>query len=284
MSTRASLYYIGRLNLISAYRDDKKTFLLRGLRSSVALPVKTYAYGFFKVEEVQYDIEDYISGFLVKYRPSEPSEVVDTDTREIEDQEFRDRVRAKSRFFLHVKTGIIAYQVFGEFSEKVFKKNFCDLLEQAYDNFFVNVEIQTINQEVSFFESLKRLDTISKVSIYLHPSNPSNREIWRRQDERLQELKIESYKEEYKFKSSSNGTAAKDDEEISSKLHMASDGYGKARIIGKVDGETKVVSTGDNPVVCNVETDDEEEPSTQDIMAQIVPTFKSIFRRMKDAL
>lgn len=284
MPTHTSLYYVGRLNLVSAYHDEKKTFLLNGLNSHTALPVKTYEYGFFTVEEVQYDGEEYLSGFLVKYRPSEPTEVVDTATREIEDSEFRDKVRAKSRFFLHIKTGIIIYQVFGEFNERSFKKNFCDLLERAYDNFFVQAEIQTINEEVSFFESVDRLDAISKVIIYLHPSNPSSREIWRKQDERLQDLKIESYTEIYKFKSSSNGAIAKEDQEIGSKLHMASDGYGKAKIIGKVDGETKVVSTGDNPVVCSVETEADEEPSARDIMAQVIPTFKSIFKRMKDAL
>lgn len=220
----------------------------------------------------------------MKFRPSEPSEVVDVEARAIEGQEFRDRVRAKSRFFLHVKSGIIAYQAFKEVTDKVFKKTFCELLEKAYDNLFVDAEIQTINHEVSFFDSLERLESISKVTVYLHPSNPSNREIWRRQDERFHELELQTYKEEYRIKENSNGNRAKNDEEIRSKLHMASDGYGEATIVGKFQGETQEISTGDNPVRCNVEVDDEEEPSPKKIMAQIVPTFKSIFKRMKDVL
>ncbi len=284
MAALGSTYYLGRLNIISAHSDGKKAFLLQGLTAPVTLPAKTYEYGFFKIEEVYHEDEEYFSRLLVKYRPSEPSEVVDTDTRAIEGQEFRNQVRAKSRFFLHIKSGIIAYQVFGEITEKGFKKTFCNLLERAYDNLFIDAEIQTINHEVSFFDSLERLESISNVTIYLHPSNPSNRDIWRRQDERFHELELQTYKEEYKIKSHSNGSRAREDEEIKSKLHMASDGYGKATITGKFQGETQTITTGDNPVTCNVEIDSDEEPSTQKIMSQIIPTFKSIFKRMKDVL
>lgn len=284
MSTRVSTYYIGRLNIISAYSDDKEVFLTKGLRSEIHLPAQTYAWGFFEVDRLVREEEVYLHGFLVKYRPSESTEVVDISTREIEPSEFNDKVKAKSRFFLNVKSGILAYQILGDITDKVFRRSFCDLLHRAYDDFFVDFDIQTINKNVSFFESISSLDSISKITISLHPSNPSNRKIWQKQDERLKALNIKTQTDIIRLKSDVSASKITDDEEINSKLHMASDGYGKARITGKFANEEKVVSTGDNPITCKVELEAEKVDSISDIVAQIIPTFKIIFNRMKDAL
>ena len=284
MSIRVSTYYIGRLNIISAYSDDKEVFLTQGLTSQAHLPTKSYAWGFFEVDRLVREEEVYLHGFLVKYRPSESTEVVDISTREIEPSEFNDKVKVKSRFFLNVKSGILAYQILGDITDNVFRRSFCDLLRRAYDNFLVDVDIQTINHNVSFFESIRSLDSISKITISLHPSNPSNRKIWQKQDERLKALNIKTQTDIIRLKSDILVSKITSDEEINSKLHMASDGYGKARITGKSANEEKVVSTGDNPIKCKVELEAEKADSISDIAAQIMPTFKSIFNRMKDAL
>ncbi len=259
-------------------------FLTQGLTSEAHLPTQAYAWGFFEVKRLVCEEEVYLYGFLVKYRPLESTEVVDISTREIEPSEFNDKVKVKSLFFLNVKSGILAYQVHGDIKDNVFRKNFCDLLRRAYDDFLVDVDMQTINQEVSFFDSISSLDSISKITISLHPSNPSSRRIWQKQDERLQALNIKTQTDIIRLKSDVLVSKITSDEEINSKLHMASDGYGKARITGKSANEEKVVSTGDNPIKCKVELEVEKVDSISDIMAQIMPTFRSIFNRMKDAL
>jgi len=280
MTSRDSKYYFGRLNIISAYEEEKKSFLERGLNSGVLIPERNYTWGFFEVESVLEE-GDFLSGFLVKYRPLDPEQFVNIETREIEEQDIRNRIRAKSRFFLHVTTGIIAYQSVTEINEKSFRENFAKLLEASYDNLFIDAEIQSINQEESFFESIKRFDSVAKVSIYLHPSNPSSRNLWKRVDERFKNLGLESYTEIYKLKEDRRNLDIEGDEEINSKLHMASDGYGKAKVRGKKDGEYETITTGDNPIEAEVENSVENAEPPQEILKQILPTFRSLFNRFR---
>ena len=280
MTSRDSKYYFGRLNIISAYEEEKKSFLERGLNSGVLISERNYTWGFFEVESVLEE-GDFLSGFLVKYRPLDPEQFVNIETREIEEQEIRNRIRAKSRFFLHVTTGIIAYQSVTEINEKSFRENFAKLLEASYDNLFIDAEIQSINQEESFFESIKRFDSVAKVSIYLHPSNPSSRNLWKRVDERFKNLGLESYTEIYKLKEDRRNLDIEGDEEINSKLHMASDGYGKAKVRGKKDGEYETITTGDNPIEAEVENSVENAEPPQEILKQILPTFRSLFNRFR---
>lgn len=288
MSTQINKYYVGRLNVISAYPGEKVNFLLNGLSTSTVLTARAYSYVFLESERVEYaglaenSTEDYLSGLLVKYRPTEDGETVDWSTHEIEDQEVRDRVRCKSRFIIHVKTGIIAYHVVADFTEDHFKKQFCKLFEQAHQDFFVDADIQTINHEVSFLASLEQFDSIKKVQIYLHPSNPSNRSIWQKQDERLKQLQAEKYTEIYKLCETARASSIREDEEIKSKLHMAMDGYGKAKVTGTRDGDKKTLSTGDNPITCDVEVEATESDNSRAIISKLAPTFRSLFKRMKD--
>ncbi|NJR54409.1 MAG: hypothetical protein HC768_07210 [Acaryochloris sp. CRU_2_0] len=236
--------------------------------------------GIFEIESVV-EQDDYLSGFLVKYRPLDPEQFVNTETREIEEQEIRNRITAKLRFFLHIRTGIIAYQVVSQINEKSFRENFAKLLEASYNNLFIDAEVQAINQEESFFEAVKSFDSIAKVSIYLHPSNPSSRDIWKRVDERFKNLGLESYTEVYKLKADRSNLDIEGDEEINSKLHMASDGYGKAKVRGKKDGEYETVTTGDNPIEAEVENSVENTERPQEILKQILPTFRSLFNRIR---
>ncbi|NJK29588.1 MAG: hypothetical protein HC851_07745 [Acaryochloris sp. RU_4_1] len=280
MPSRDSKYYFGRLNIVSAYEEEKKQFLEHGLNSGVLISERNYTWGFFEIESVV-EQDDYLSGFLVKYRPLDPEQFVNTETREIEEQEIRNRITAKLRFFLHIRTGIIAYQVVSQINEKSFRENFAKLLEASYNNLFIDAEVQAINQEESFFEAVKSFDSIAKVSIYLHPSNPSSRDIWKRVDERFKNLGLESYTEVYKLKADRSNLDIEGDEEINSKLHMASDGYGKAKVRGKKDGEYETVTTGDNPIEAEVENSVENTERPQEILKQILPTFRSLFNRIR---
>ncbi|WP_238393145.1 hypothetical protein [Myxacorys almedinensis] len=63
MSSRDSKYYFGRLNIISAYDEEKKVFLERGLDSGVLTSAGSYNWGFFEVGSI-IEGDDYLSGFL----------------------------------------------------------------------------------------------------------------------------------------------------------------------------------------------------------------------------
>lgn len=68
---------------------------------------------------------------------------------------------------------------------------------------------------------------------------------------------------------------------------MASDGYGKARVSGMRGGDYGTVTTGDMPITVDVEYEIINDtrsiaPNLTDLVSQIIPTFRSLFRRVKD--
>jgi hypothetical protein len=62
-----SVYYFGRLNIIAEY-DNKRVFLLRGLRSKEALEKRNLAWDFLDIgETTNEDFGPFIYGFLVNW-------------------------------------------------------------------------------------------------------------------------------------------------------------------------------------------------------------------------
>lgn len=276
MANRPIKYYFGRLNLIANY-TDKREFILVGLRSPKFVEHRGYKWGFFEASELQTEFGPFLHGYLVKYKPETDEEVAVPETRKLSDEAIANRVTAKSRFFLHVESGLIAYHPVGnQIESRTFCKRFVKLFENAFNNFFVNAEIQAIEEQYKIFEAIKKFKSISKVVIYLHPSNPSNSERWERVDKRLKTLGASSYHEQYEGKPKGYGLDIVEDEELTSKIFMADDGYGKADVTGEMDGEVRTISTKDNPITA-LAPNDEEPPET--VIDRLSSTIKSIFSR-----
>lgn len=278
MGKKPVRYYFGRLNLIATFKDKKK-FLLTGLTKSLILEKRKGSnWGFFDVSELQSERGSFLHGFLVKYKSAKEEEVADPATHRLGDEQAKNRVIAKARFFLHVETGIIAYHPVGyEISTKIFCERFPEILVEAHDRFFVSAEIQAIEERFKIFEVLKKFKRISKLSIYLHPSNPSNSDRWEKIDKRLKKLEVASYKEEWEEKPQSDGLKnVVDDEDLTAKIAMADDGYGKADISGEIDGQKKTISTSDNPITTQAPSDDQPADT---ILTHLGKTIGEIFER-----
>jgi len=254
MAQREVQYYFGRLNVISA-RTDKTSLISAGLvadgaRAQATVTHRGLNWGFFQVETIQSSLGEFAHGFLVKFKPRTAEEIAIPETREIDDRMIENRIRAKARFFIHLPSHIIAYHPFGrEISRRVFASRFKELFERNLDDFFVEAEIFPIDEQRQISEAIGGLQRISRCRLYLHPSNPSNRQVWKGVDERLRRLEVASYREEYEAEPNSNGLAIAEDEEITSKIAMAEDGYGTAYIVGEVNGKKRTVSTQNAPVI-----------------------------------
>ncbi len=278
MGKKPIRYYFGRLNLIATFKDKKK-FLLDGLTKQLILEKRRGSnWGFFDVSEMQTQRGPFLHGFLVKYKPASEEEVANPVTHRLGDEEAKNRVIAKARFFLHVESGIIAYHPVGyQIDNEIFCERFPEILMEAHDGFFVNAEIQAIEERFKIFDALKKFKNISKVAIYLHPSNPSNSDRWERTDKRLKKMEAASYREEWESKPLGGGLKdVAEDEDLTAKIAMADDGYGKADITGEIDGEKKTISTRDNPITTQAPSDD-HPPET--ILEQLSRTLDSIFAR-----
>ena len=276
MSKRKIRYYFGRLNIIAVF-DDKRNFLLKALKTKSVLEFKNSIWGYFEISEIETDYGSFLSGYLVKYKPEFSEEVANPNTHSIEDQEVNNFIVAKSRFFLHIKSGIIIYHPVGNIiSRETFTERFCKLFEHSLENMFVNAQIQSIEEEYRIFDVIRSFEKIQRLHISLHPSNPSNRERWKRTDERLKQLGASSYYEHYEVDPDIGNLDIVDDEDINSKITMADDGYGRADITGIFDGEVKTISTSDNPI-CSQGLNDEVSP--KDVLNYLSEKIKMIFNR-----
>lgn len=279
MSKREVKYYFGRLNLMAQYETDKEEFIINGLTKGVEINIRDYKWGFYDIEKIKSDIGIFISGYLVKYNPKRDEEVVNSDMHKLTLEEIRDSVKAKSRFLLHAKSGVIAFHpIANQIEIEQFINNYVEIFMKAYDNFFVNAEIQIISDRFKILEVLKDFSKIYKINIILHPSNPSLSEDWKEIDKRMKELDISKYQEQYDVKQDKSGDNLRNDKNMRAKLTMAEDGYGKGEVTGELNDEIKTISTKDNPVIDFAPGDNSESSSVLD---SLMITILNIFKRFE---
>lgn len=268
-------FYFGRLNLIATY-TDKHQFLLRTLKRDIEITKRDFEWGFFNVKDIIFNNTPFITGYLVKYKFLKEEDIVDEKNRLLTTTSISNRAVAASPFFLHPKTGILAFHPIAfNIGHNQFRHVFAELIMAANDFLMVDAEIQFIDEEVEIFKAIKSFDKITALIIDLHPSNPSNRERWKTTDERLQKMKAEKYRQQY---SSKNGLKIDEDDEAFGDILMAGDGYGKADLYGEKDGRQHQASTERIPI----KTKGVKSPDFNTSIGSVINKFKEIWNRMSD--
>jgi len=275
MSNIGVIYYFGRLNLIASY-DDKNKFLLNSLKRQIEICKRDYEWGFFNVKNIEFCEIPFLAGYLVKYKPFKDEEVVDEESRQLTTTTIPNRAIAASQFFLHTKSGLLAYHpVPGKIGQHQFRHIFAELIEAANDHLLVDAEVQFIDEEIKILEAIRSFDKITSLVIELHPSNPSNRHIWERTDQRLKSMRAEKYRQQYY---SGEGLHINEESEVYGDILMAGDGYGKATLYGMKDGQEYEASTEQVPLKAKGLKDGEPE----DKLGSIFHKIKEIWDRMTD--
>jgi hypothetical protein len=275
-------YYFGRLNVISSY-SDKKSFLIDLMRPGVFLENRGNRWTFTDIEEFKDNDETYIHGFLVKYIESCPEETIDLNQGKINQTHLSNKTKGKARFFIHVKSGIIAYHPFpNQISSDQFIIFFCKIFQLAQSLDEPNTEIKLIEESYEIIERINDFSSIHKISFKLHPSNPNSRPLWKDIDEDIQNMEATSYTEEYSVISSDrdglNLERIKTDENLRAKFFMADDGYGEAKVSGKVNGQPKTFKTGDVPSTTRIY----DFGSVSDVFSKLKPNFSKFFDKFKN--
>jgi hypothetical protein len=277
MADQPQRYFYGRLNLIGSYQD-KQSFLLQGLASETTLEAYGHVWRFVELAELNSSDGVFLHGYLIKYKRETVEEVVTQATGELSDLAIPNVVVAKARFFLHVESGIIAYHpVPGQIEPRQFRERVVRLFIANHQGFFVDATLESIEEQYALRDEVRRMTTVERIHISLHPSNPSTRDAWQRIDDRLKKLGTRKYTEEYQTRPDIlEGPEVIADEEILAKLLMAEDGYGEAQVKGRIDGKIRTIKTHDKPVTSEAPGDD--TPPAQ-VLESILITARTIFRR-----
>lgn len=276
VAAKHKTYYFGRLNLIG---PSKGSSLVEGVSSIAVLEARGQRWGFYDSRVIETDQGQFLTAYLVKYRPTDEEEVVVPERHLLEEKSIENRVTAKSRFFLQAETKLIAFHPVGtHISRQLFTHRFAQVFENTFNNFFVGASIQFIESEDLFLSQFRLFSRIDRVTVQLHPSNPSNRDLWRRQDQRLKELGATGYSEVYEGRGAEPGLKVKDDGDINQKIAMAEDGYGKVEVAGQQNGKFKKISTGRSPINVLAPADLD---SPDGVLPYLQETFKEIMKRFK---
>lgn len=279
MAGKAVRYYFGRLNLI-AQRQDKQRLLSEGIQGEQIVFHRGLNWGFFDIATVNTELGDFISGVLARFRPVSKEEIAVPETHLIDRGTVANRINAKARFFLHVPSHIIAYHPFGrDISRSVFVNRFEELFERNAGGFFIQAEILPIDEEQRIRTAMRGMQRVSSIHVKLHPSNPTNRDVWKDVDERLRRMQVGSYRENYESDASSEGLQLGNDREINQKIAMAEDGYGTVYVTGESEGRKRTISNRDMPVVAEA-PGDEEPPEV--VLEHLATAVKSILNRFTE--
>lgn len=272
-------YYFGRVDMFSAL-GDKKGLINKALNSSDIEFVGQYKYGFFEPKKIWIDEEEFVAGYLVKFKPILEKEVVDESRHEVIDREISDGVIAKSRFYLHCKTMVFSYRpIVGKISAQQFRKIFSHLVESLCGDLLAKCYVESIDEETKILDAINKFDLLERISVEVHPTNPNNRHIYKDVDTRIKGLEAQSFRQE--IIGGTNGLNKNNvlSDDIYNSLVMAVDGYGEGVVVGKVDGEKKTIHTYDSPVNCDVDSAQDDSL----VLLILNKAFKRIWNRKNEA-
>ncbi|MAT96870.1 MAG: hypothetical protein CL608_06980 [Anaerolineaceae bacterium] len=252
-------YNFGRISIYGSNIEDKYRFLLDSLNADVVITKGNYSYIIIDVEELDYRGAKYLYGVLTKFRPVQENPVVDVKKKTLSTDETEKQAVASAKFFVFIESQtLMAYRpIANKISDMQFKSSFSELIGEANNNFFVQVPVDAVNEELEIKESISILKKITKIIYNIRPSNPSSSPFWEPYDEDMKRLGIEK---ETRISESQKGI---DPNELENDrrymgIQMAADGYGKASIYGeKEDGSHVVISTEKMPITYTVIDHDE---------------------------
>lgn len=286
MAERPVTYHFGRLNLIPIFNSysEKIKYVGGTLRRNRTIQKRNHTWRFSQIGEFYDGPEStenlYYFGFLVKYK-GDTAEVVIPETGEITDEAIENAVAAKSRFILHVISGLVAYRpVANLISEAQFRANFEELFEESNDRFFIDAEIQVVEDRFQVQEILKGITRVSKIQFYLHPSNPNMDDIWKDVRQDLVETHTKTYIETRETDPErTSGETILSNNQLLAKLLMSVDGYGETKVTGTYDGKTRQISTKNNPVTAQAPNDKSDVHEVFNAIRGVVSDIFARFNR-----
>lgn len=206
----------------------------------------------------------FVYGNLVKYSREGRVIVIDEPAKQQLGADAPNLLQASAPFvYLPNYSGIAYLHVWNGIQSHVFPRRFEEIVERAYDDFFVDCIIEPIADYRAFVERLKSLDKVTELSAKVHPPNPLFGRLWGSLDEYIRQRRAAEVSVREKS-DDEKGLATKllslmtrlladpkfESEQppsiIDAAMLMAADGYGTGKAVGTERGSQVVIRTADS--------------------------------------
>lgn len=288
----SGIYYLGRVLKLGTLDQEK---LMHAIKEPVSVSYKGSSWTFIDVKEVKSEHEHYIFGRLSKYKPLGEVTVVDTHKR-TEETQVEPNLKVASSPFVYIPShsGIAFLSVYNHIEQKAFVNRFCSIIEETYQRFFVDCDIELVSDLRSFAAKVSSLEGIYHVNAKISPPNPMFGCLWaelkdyliKRNTDRMTVVEDAPDNQPlntdlaYHIEKAANQTVEEQyvaDEPLpigDAAILMAADGYGHGTVRGKRDNEVITIKTSET--VKNFTFDKNPEP------AALYYKALSIFEEIKE--
>lgn len=270
---RTGTYYVGRVLKQGFKQED----LVRIVMNSPVIDAGEYSWTISDPEEYP----EYVFAKLTKFQAKGSVVVVDTGSHRSVEQPQPHLIRAESPFvYLPDYSGIAFLHVWNNIEYSTFQRRFSELVREAYRGFFAECSVELISDLRSFVARAERLGEINRVYAKVEPPNPLFGRYWKSLEEYLRRRNVEELTVDEKSNSAivnsivdvlrrivEREDAGEHDNEVDiadAAILMATDGYGKGKLEGRIEGREITLKTDDTRVSFKMPTD----PSPQSLHDQ----------------
>lgn len=266
-------YFFGQ---ISGKPEDKDSyeFFEKGLNNEVIIEKLGYHWRFLKDDEIldDEDIGKFFTGHLVKYKTTKEEVVGDSG---ISHTVVKAHVKAKSRFFIHINSGFLAYNPITNFIDRdYFCRIFEELFTKAIHQLNGEVKIELQEKSCDLWKELKEFDSIKKITLKLQIPNPENDDMWKEIEDKLREMEASNYSEMIETREGKSLNYKKIDY-FKSKVALAQSKYGMGEIIGYKKGKLIILRAKKTPIFVLVPNDIADP---KEILAQLFEIFSRMLK------
>lgn len=260
---RTGKYYIGRIRKAGILDNEK---IIRAILNPIPMTIGKFDWSFTDIVSTYGNMKSsatfpFVFGHLSKYQSQGQIKIVDRNSSQQANELIPDLLIASAPFvYLPNESGIAYLHVWNQIQADVFARRFGSIIENTYDDFFVDCGIEPISDYRVFGTKVSELDSISELWAKVHPPNPLFGRHWKALHDYLKKRNASevSVNESTEQKSGLNtrigdilsrGVKDVDQEEsigvTDSAVLMAADGYGSGKVVGMKGKLRKTIRTKD---------------------------------------
>jgi hypothetical protein len=256
---RRGQYYLGRVVKINL--DQKQ--LMNAIVNAPIVNIGRFDWTITDVKDCRDDEVPYLFGKMSKYAKEGHAKVIDEIQKSQVEADVPNLLEASSPFiYLPEFSGIAFLHVWNGIEVKTFPRRFKSIVQAAFDNFFIDCDIEPISDYRAFTSKLKKLQGVTELSVTVYPPNPNFGRLWSSLNDYVETrnatkvaVKEQTSKPEgiktniIELMDRIMDSPDYEPQEVpaigDAAILMAADGYGKGKVVGVENGEEVVIRTRD---------------------------------------